>query len=383
MSPGPLTGKDGGVTSATARAPGRVNLIGDHTDYNGGLCLPFAIAPATSTTARSRGDDRLRIRSTAFPEVWSGHLADLTLEGREAMPDWVRYPAGVLWAAREDGWLLPGVDLVIDSELPLGAGLSSSAALECSVALAVGTLVDRPLDPGSRHRLAELCRRAETEFAGAPTGGMDQLVSLLAKPDHALLIDFTDTSVRPVPLALREAGLVVLVTDTGSAHQLVDAESGYAQRRAECERAAAALGLPRIGLAWPDDLSRLDDDVQQARARHVLSENARVEDTITAVTAGDWEAVGRILLSSHVSLRGDFAASTPALDLAVETAVEAGALGARLTGGGFGGSTIALVPEERASAVQTAIDTAFAAAGDPAPTHLVVLPSAGASVRTT
>jgi len=370
------------VTSATARAPGRVNLIGDHTDYNGGLCLPFAIGPATTTAARPRGDDRLRIRSTAFQDIWTGHLADLTLERRTTMPDWVRYVAGVLWAAVEEGWPLPGLDLVIDSELPRGAGLASSAALECSVALAVGAVVDRPLDPGSRQPLAELCRRAETEFAGAPTGGMDQLVSLLGKPDHALLIDFTDTSVRPVPLALREAGLVVLVTDTGSAHALADTESGYARRRAECEAAATALGLPRIGLAWPDDLSRLDDDVQRARARHVLSESARVEDTIAAVAAGDWDAVGAILLSSHASLRGDYAASTPALDLAVETAVEAGALGARLTGGGFGGSAIALVPEERADAVQIAIDTAFAAAGDPTPTHHVVLPSGGASVHT-
>jgi galactokinase len=367
------------VTSVIARAPGRVNLIGDHTDYNGGLCLPFAISPATTTTARPRGDDRIRLRSTAFPEGWTGRLDDLTLERRDAVPDWARYVTGVLWAAREDDWPLPGLDLIIDSDLPLGSGLSSSAALECSVALAVGTLVDRPLDPGSRQPLAELCRRAETEYVGAPTGGMDQLVSLLGKPDHALLIDFADISVRQVPLALRDAGLVVLVTDTGTAHELAGADSGYAERRAECDAAAAALGLPRIGLAWADDLSRLDDETQRARARHVLSESARVEDTLAAISAGDWAAVGDILTASHASLRGDFAASTPALDLAVATAVEAGALGARLTGGGFGGSTIALVEEGRADAVRKAVDDAFADAEHPPPTHRTVLPSAGAS----
>jgi galactokinase len=368
------------VTSVTARAPGRVNLIGDHTDYNGGLCLPFAVPMSTTTVARPRGDDRLRIRSKAFPKSWTGRLDDLTLDGRDAIPDWVRYVTGVLWAAREDGWPLPGLDLVIESELPLGSGLSSSAAVECSVAIAVGTLVDRPLDPGSRQPLAELCRRAETEYVGAPTGGMDQLASLLGKPDQAVLIDFADLSVRQVPLALREAGLVVLVTDTGTAHQLAGPDSGYAQRRAECDAAAAVLDLPRIGLAWADDLSRLEDDIQRARARHVLSESARVEDVLAAVAAGDWSAVGAILTASHTSLRGDFDASTPALDLAVFTAVDAGALGARLTGGGFGGSAIALVEEERADVVREAVDAAFADAELATPTHLTVLPSAGASV---
>ncbi|WP_183099762.1 galactokinase [Nocardioides pelophilus] len=371
------------MTSVTARAPGRVNLIGDHTDYNGGLCLPFAIGLGTTTTARARGDNRVRVRSTAFPEVWTGRLDDLTLAGREAMPGWVRYVAGVLWAAREAGWELPGLDLVIDSDLPRGSGLASSAALECSVAVAVGGLIDRPLDPGSRQPLAALCRRAETEYAGAPTGGMDQLVSLLGRPDHALLIDFADSSIRPVPLPLARAGLVVLVTDTGAGHELADGDGGYAQRRRECDEAAAMLGLPRLGLAWPDDLSRLDDDVHRARARHVLAESARVEDVITAVAADDWERVGSILTASHRSLRGDYAASTPALDLAVDTAVEAGAHGARLTGGGFGGSAIALVPEERALAVQNAIDAAFAADGHPAPTHRTVLPCAGAAVLAT
>ncbi len=368
------------MTSVTARAPGRVNLIGDHTDYNGGLCLPFAIPLVTTTTARGRGDDRLRIRTDAFPEGWTGRLGDVTLDGREVMPDWVRYVAGVLWAGLEDGWQLPGLDLVVASDVPLGSGLASSAALECSVALAVGSLVDRPHDPGSRQSLAELCRRAETGYVGAPTGGMDQLISLLGKPEHGLLIDFADSSVRQVPLALGDAGLAVLVIDTGSGHELADVASGYAERRAECDAAAAALGLPRIGLAWPEDLGRLDDDVQRARARHVVSESARVEDTIAAIAAGDWPAVGEILTASHASLQGDFAASTPELDLAVLTAVDAGALGARLTGGGFGGAAIALVAEERADAVRVAIDADFDDAGYRPPTYRTVLPAAGATV---
>ena len=368
------------MRQAVASAPGRVNLIGDHTDYNGGLCLPFAIERGTTATARARGDARLRIRTTAYDDPWAGRLGDLDAEGRDAMPPWVRYVAGVLWAAREDGWSLPGLDLVIESDLPLGSGLSSSAALECAVAVAVGALVDRPLDPGSRERLAELCRSAESDFVGAPTGGMDQLASLLGQPDHGVLIDFADGSVRLVPLPLREAGLVVLVIDTGEAHDLAEAGSGYAQRRAECDAAAAVLELPRLGLAWADDLSRLTDEVQQARARHVLSESTRVEDTLRAVADGDWAIVGDILSASHTSLSRDFAASTPALDLAVATAVEAGALGARLTGGGFGGSAIALVPVGRADDVRRAVEAAFAADGLAVPRHLTVLPSAGAAV---
>ncbi|MEZ0580575.1 galactokinase [Nocardioides sp. MH1] len=368
------------MTSATARAPGRVNLIGDHTDYNGGLCLPFAIPLGTTTTARARGDDRVRVRSTAYDDVWTGRLGDLTLGARDGMPAWVRYVAGVLWAARADGWRLPGLDLLIDSDLPSGAGLSSSAALECSVAVAVAALVDRPLDPGSRPGLAELCRRAENDFVGAPTGGLDQLASLLSTEDHGLLVDFADTSTRQVPLPLREAGLVVLVIDTGTSHDLADASSGYAQRRAECDAAAAALGLPRLGLAWADDLSRLTDEVQQARARHVLSESTRVEDAVAAVADADWERLGSVLTASHASLARDFAASTDELDLAVATAVEAGALGARLTGGGFGGSAIALAPRERVDAVRLAVGTAFAAEGHAAPSFVEVLPSAGAAV---
>lgn len=364
----------------TARAPGRVNLIGDHTDYNGGLCLPFAIPLVTTTLARARGDDRLRIRSDAYPDGWTGRLGDIAFDQRAALPDWVRYVAGVLWAAQEDGWPVTGLDLVVDSDLPRGAGLSSSAALECSVVLALAALVDRPLDPGSRQAFAGLCTRAETEYVGAPTGGMDQLVSLLGQPDHGLLIDFADTSVRQVPLALREAGLTVLVMDTGAGHELADADGGYAQRRKECDAAAASLGLPRIGLAWPDDLSRLDDDVHRARARHVVSESSRVEDVITAVAAGDWSEVGAILTASHTSLKGDFAASTPELDLAVATAVDAGALGARLTGGGFGGSAIALVAEDGAAVVRDAVDSAFADAGYEQPAHRLVLPAAGATL---
>lgn len=379
------------MTTRTAHAPGRVNLIGDHTDYNGGLCLPFAIPLGTTATVRPRSDDRVKIQSTRFGENWSGSLDEITLSGRETMPAWVRFVTGVLWAAREEAWPVPGMDIAIDSTLPLGAGLASSAAVTCAVALSVAAMCDRGLDPGSRVRLAALCCRAETEYVGAPTGGMDQLVVLLAKPAHGLLIDFANAAkeangldfaaltLRQVALPFRDAGLTVLVTDTRSRHELADPASGYARRREECTAAAATLGLPRLGLAWPDDLTRLADETQRARARHVLSESSRVEETVGAVAAGDWSRVGALLSASHASLRGDFAVSNPSLDLAVDTAMDAGALGARLTGGGFGGCTIALVRLETADVVQAAIDRSFRAAQLPAPAHFRVSPAPGAS----
>jgi galactokinase len=284
----------------------------------------------------------------------------------------------VLWALREAGADVPGVDVAVDSSVPVGAGLSSSAALECSVAVAVASLLDLPLDPDGRRDLAAACIRAESEVAGAPTGGMDQTVSLLARPGSALLIDFADHRTTDVPFALAEAGLALLVTDTRVSHALVD--GGYGSRRADCDAAAGALGVPSLREADAAAVEELDDDRLRRRARHVVSEIARVEHAVAAIRAGDWAGLGRLFGDSHVSMRDDFEISCAELDTVVATAIETGAVGARMTGGGFGGSAISLVPEERLDAVVRAIDTAFAAAGFAAPAHLRAEPAGAADV---
>jgi galactokinase len=358
---------DGQVSTVTAVAPGRVNLVGEHTDYNGGLCLPFAIPLATTARVTPRADRRLRVSSDQGAS-WQGTLdqvADHDVTG------WASYVAGVLWALIEAGWEVPGVDIELTTTIPLGGGLSSSAALECSVAVAMAELLGRDVGPGGRLVLAELCRRAETEYVGAPTGGMDQLACLLATAGHGVLIDFADAAApatSSVPLDPAGAGLTLLVTDTGVRHALADGDGGYAQRRAECQALATDPAT--------------SDPVLRARGRHVESENDRVRSTVTALTAGAWEDVGRLLTASHVSLRDDYEVSCPELDLTVDAATVAGALGARMTGGGFGGSVIALVHEGRVDVVRNDIDAAFVAAGLPRPTPHVVTPAAGArSVR--
>lgn len=337
------------MSTARAVAPGRVNLIGEHTDYNRGLCLPFAIPLATTATVTARDDDRLRVASDRG-EPWEG------VRGERAT-GWASYVVGVLWALEQAGWELPGLEISLSSTIPLGGGLSSSAALECSVAVAVAGLLDRPLDRAGRLELAEVCRRAETEYVGAPTGGVDQLASLLATEGHGVLVDFADPAAPEatnVPLDLASAGLTILVTDTGVRHSLADGDGGYAQRRAEAE-----AGDPR-------------------RLRHVRTENARVRDTVAAVAAGDWAAVGRLLTASHVSLRDDYEVSCRELDVTVDAALAAGALGARMTGGGFGGCAISLVASDAVMELGAAVDTAYAAQGWERPVHHEVQPSAGA-----
>ena len=357
------------------RAPGRVNLIGEHTDYNSGLCLPLALPRAASAAVAARSDGSLEVRSESFPDAWRGTVVGLA---PGAGPGWAGYVTGVLWAMRQGGLDVPGLEIRIDSDVPIGAGLSSSAALECAVAVAVAGLLELPLTERVRERLAHACVRAETEYVGAPTGGMDQTVSMLATEGSALLIDFDDDTTRHVPLPLAEEGLTLVVTDTGVSH--AHATGGYADRRAECEAAADALGLDSLRQASPADLDRLKDERLRHRARHVVTENARVTEAVDAIERRDWPALGGLLDASHHSLRDDFEVSCPELDLAVTTAREAGALGARLTGGGFGGSIVSMVPEERAGAVTTALDVAFAAAGLGAPMHLTATASAGASV---
>ena len=365
----------GAPAQVVGRAPGRVNLIGEHTDYNRGLVLPLALPHATYAAVAERDDDRVRIASGQQTEPWEGTLDTL---GPGHVSGWAAYVAGVLWAMREAGWDVRGLDVFVDGTVPLGAGLSSSAALECSVAVAVARLRGIELGEEVRRELVDACIRAETEVAGAPTGGMDQTVSLLASQGSALLIDFDLHRHESVSLPLAAAGLALLVTDTRVSHELND--GGYASRRADCEAAAAALELPSLRDADLAAVEGLEDERVRRRARHVVTEIDRVSAAVDAVRAGDWGLVGSLFLASHASMRDDFEISCAELDVAVTTAVEAGAVGARMTGGGFGGSSIALVPEERVEAVTRAIDAAFAAAGFGAPGHLRAVPSSAADL---
>ncbi|HSX69101.1 galactokinase [Nocardioides sp.] len=332
----------GTVPVAAGRASGRVNLIGEHTDYNRGLCLPLALRHATYAVVAPRGDHLVRAVSTLAPGTYAGDPATAT--------GWAAYAAGVVWALREEGFDIPGIDMAIASSVPVGAGLSSSAALSCAVAMAVAALVG-PIDPDV---LLRATIRAENERAGAPTGGMDQTVGLLATPGEALLLDFADGSRTPVTWAPPE--LALLVIDTCASHELSDGQ--YAARRADCEAAAKALGVGSLR-----DVDEID--LQSAHgpwlplARHVVTENTRVEEFVQAVATGEWAEAGALMTSSHESLRDDFAVSCEQLDVAVETALEHGALGARMTGGGFGGSAIALLPRDRLGEAADAVLAAY------------------------
>jgi galactokinase len=363
-------GTEAGVVG---HAPGRVNLIGEHTDYNDGLCLPVALPHRTYAAAAPRSDGQVRIASRQATEAWERALDDVA---PGAVTGWAAYAAGVLWALRETGLSVDGVDLMIDSTVPLGAGLSSSAALEAAVAMAATALLGEPATEALRRTLVEVCRRAETEIAGAPTGGMDQTVSLLAEQGAALLIDFGGGGTRSVPLG--QGAPEVLVMDTGVSHALTD--GAYASRRRECEEAAGLLGLPSLRAASDADLDRLEaGGVLHRRARHVVGEIARVVDAVAAIEAADWDEVGRLFLASHASLRDDFEVSCPELDVAVEAAVEAGARGARMTGGGFGGSAIALVEPGEVDRVGATVAAAFTAKGWEPPTTLLAPASGPAS----
>lgn len=359
-------------------APGRVNLIGEHTDYNGGLCLPIAL-PHTTIVAASADDGRLSLRSLQHPdEPYDGPLAEV---GPGTPPGWPAYVAGVPWALSRLERAAPGMQVVVDGEVPLGAGLSSSAALESATALASDTLGALGLgdDDAGRARLAAACVLAENEVAGAPTGGMDQAAALRCTAGHALLLDCRDDSVRQVPFDLGVHDLALLVIDTQAPHRLVDGQ--YADRRRVCEQAAAALGVPTLRevsvLPVDEVLGRLDDPVQRRRTRHVLTEIGRVEEVVALLDAGRLPEIGPVFDLSHASMRDDFEISCPELDLAVTTARAAGALGARMTGGGFGGSAIALVASSALAATAEAITDAFAAAGMAAPRFLRGEPSGG------
>ncbi len=359
------------MPALVASAPGRVNLIGEHTDYNRGLCLPIALPQRTTVTLTPRDDLVLSLSSAQEDATWEG-----TVEDRPS--GWAAYVAGVVDVLRTDGHAVPGFRARIDSQVPVGAGLSSSAALECGIAVAVAGLLDLDLDEAGRRRLADVCIRAENDYVGAPTGGMDQTVAMLGRSGFALLLDFADGGVTPVELPLHDAALALLVIDTRVSHTLTD--GSYGDRRTECADAAAALGVGSLRDADLASVERMDDPVLLRRARHVVTENQRVLDAVAAVEAGDWAALSATLDASHVSMRDDFEISCPELDLAVEASRRAGALGARMTGGGFGGSAVALVPAEDADDVQQAVTAAFAGARMTPPAYLVVTPGDAARV---
>ena len=363
----------GARPTVLAHAPGRVNLMGEHTDYNAGLVLPVALPHRTRVAVRAREDGRVTVQSLQRDGGFAGTLADCGPGGPDG---WTGYAAGVLWALARAGVPVPGLDLVVDSTVPVGAGLSSSAALECAVGAAVLGLLDRPVRGTDADLLIEAAVAAEREVVGAPTGGMDQSVAVHASAGHALLIDFADDTHRRVPLHLQERGLTLLVTDTRVSHALVD--GGYGERRRDCEEAARLLRVPALRGATRTAVDGLQEERLRRRARHVVTEIDRVRESVAALAADDRQALARANADSHASMRDDFEISCPELDAAVDAAVGAGALGARMTGGGLGGSSVAWVRTDRVAEVAQAVDRRFEREGFAAPQHLVATPYGGA-----
>ncbi|MFJ1803314.1 galactokinase [Streptomyces sp. NPDC088180] len=369
----------GGEPDGIWAAPGRVNLIGEYTDFNDGFVMPLAL-PHTAVAAVSRRDDGvLRLYSSDVP----GGVVSLRVD--ELAPHsghgWAAYPAGVVRALREAGHPVTGADIALSSTVPTGAGLSSSAALEVVTALALNDLFALGL---SAAELAVIGRRAENDFVGVPCGIMDQMASACCAEGHALHLDTRDLSLRQVPFDLAAQGLTLLVVDTRVKHALGD--GAYAERRAGCEEGARLLGIPMLRDLRYEDLAAALTTLADAGAdesvvryvRHVVGDNRRVEQVIALLDAGDVRAAGPVLNEGHRSLRDDLRVSCPELDLAVEAANGAGALGARMTGGGFGGSAVVLVEQESAGPVAKAVSEAFAAAGHTAPGIFDAIPSAGA-----
>jgi galactokinase len=357
-------------------APGRVNLIGEHTDYNEGFVLPLAINRRTVLALGIRDDTHIRIGSEFADEIVEIDLSELD---PDSLSGWSAYPLGVIWALGQHGADLaavPGVDIYFESSVPVGAGLSSSAAIESSVALALNDVWQLGLD---RTTLAKVGQLAENRVVKAPTGIMDQSASLLGREDSAVFLDCRSLESREVPLGFDGAGLQLLIIDTGVEH--AHSTGGYAERRASCEESARLLGVASLRDVSVDDLEGardiLDDEAFR-RVRHVVTENQRVIDTVSLLQDEGPEAIGALLDASHISMRDDFEISVPELDLAVETAQATGAIGARMTGGGFGGSAIALARAEDISRIQVAIDGAFAEHGFGQPSMFVVTASRGA-----
>lgn len=356
------------------QAPGRVNLIGEHTDYNEGFVLPFAIDKTAKVAVRVRSDSKVRLLST-----FGGHgLVEAGLDGLEpgSGEGWSRYPLGVAWALKERGVNVPGFELLLDSDVPLGAGLSSSHAIECAVITALNELTGAGL---TAEELVLATQQAENIFVGAPTGIMDQSASLRGAKGQAVFLDCRDQHVELVPFDAEASGLVLLVIDTKVSHS--HADGGYASRRESCELGAQVLGvkaLRDVGVEDLEEASGLLDAVTLRRVRHVVTENDRVLQTVELLGAQGPASIGGLLDASHASMRDDFEISCPELDLAVDIARANGAIGARMTGGGFGGSAIALTPAGEEQKVRDAVVRSFAEAGYTAPDIFTVTPAEGA-----
>ncbi|MGC8511867.1 MAG: galactokinase [Acidimicrobiales bacterium] len=385
-----FTASFGSDPSALWSAPGRVNLIGEHVDYNGGPVLPFAIQHRCYVAGATNDDGVIRLRSKQFPnEAVSVALADLATGAAyshtrevpaQRFGGWASYVLGVIWALGQVGVSVPPVDVLVDGRVPVGAGLSSSAALECAAVGAFCDIAGADIDGPQR---ATIAQRAENDFVGVPCGLMDQMASTCAHADHALLFDSYDQRSEQIPLGASAAGYEFLVVDTGAAHGLVDGE--YARRRSECEEAARALGvklLREVTDRGPQEsvtlVSSIGDGTLRRRARHVVSEIQRVELAVDALKVGDWPRLGALMTASHNSLRDDFEVSSPQLDAAVEGLLSAGSLGARLTGAGFGGSVVALIEASKVDTAISVVRTSFAAAGFKAPTASLAVASQGA-----
>ena len=362
----------GAAPDIIAAAPGRVNLIGEHIDYSDGFVLPFAINDRTFAAVRIRDDRKVRIASMQRRNKIVEHNIDAIKPGLKG--EWERYPLGVIWAMG----LTSGIDIMIDGHVPLGAGLSSSAALECSVATALNHLFSFGY---SLEELARLTQKAENDYVGVPCGIMDQSVSLMAHAGSALLLDCRDLSTKNIAFDVASSGLELLIIDTQAHHSLTD--GGYAERRASCESAVAKLAirsLRELTLSQLEQSRNLLTDTEFMRARHAVTEMARVMDAVKVLEEKNFPALGQLLNQSHASLRDDYTVSCPELNTAVDASITAGALGARMVGGGFGGSAIALIHAAHTQATIAAVEKAFADNKFKAPRFFTSLPSQGAQV---
>ena len=355
-----------------ASAPGRVNLIGEHVDFLDGFVLPFAISDATTVAIAKNSSNKIRCASIQKKGAVSTiDCANIAPKSGEA---WTRYPIGVLWSLGIE----TGIDILVDGQVPLGAGLSSSAALECAVATAINELFNLGL---TLPELARAAQRAENIYVGMPCGIMDQSVSLMATEGNALLLDTRDLSIEQIPFNIAPLGLELLVIDTQVHHALVD--GGYAERRASCEKAIADLGITSLrDISISEFVARKPelDEKTYLRAFHGVTEMQRVLEAVALLKAGDFVGFGEIVTAAHISLRDNYTVSCPELNLAVDTALKFGALGSRMIGGGFGGSAIALIKAKDSELIKSEIKSGFMKARFKSPRFFSALPSAGAQI---